>query len=128
MNYVGGGFLCVSNHIDSFTGKKYPIIILGKEAYGRHAKGKYADFGGGKEKKDKTIYHTILREVREELYVDLGSVDIVKSLPYIDLPIGKRGKKYKLCIGRIETILLRVPLNMYHVSTKKKAKVNIVPM
>jgi len=102
MQYSGGGFLCVELYPDKNTQIARPAIVLGEEAYGRKIKGKYADFGGSKDKKDISIYHTILRETREEAYIDIGSVSLVKSLPYIDIPLSKRF--YKLVIGRIDGI------------------------
>lgn len=92
MTYVGGGFLpiiCINNN---------PIIILGREYYGKN-KGLYADFGGGIDyKKDSNIYDTILRETREEFYLLIKNI---YQLPHVDVPNNNR-KYYKLIIGKID--------------------------
>jgi len=105
MIYSGGGFLCVELYTNPKTLLQRPAIILGEEAYGKRSKGKYADFGGGHEKKDANIYHTIYRETFEELYTDLGSSQFVKKLPFVDVKLEKRKERYyKMCIGRIDGI------------------------
>lgn len=92
MTYIGGGFLPITCN----EGK--PILILGREHYGK-SKGLYSDFGGGIDrKKDSNIYDTILRETKEEFYLFLRNI---YQLPHVDVPT-YNGKYYKLVIGRID--------------------------
>lgn len=92
MNYVGGGFLPITCE------KGEPILILGREHYGK-SKGLYADFGGGIDrKKDSNIIDTVLRETREEFYLLIKNI---YTLPYVDVPTYS-GKYYRLVIGRLD--------------------------
>jgi hypothetical protein len=92
--FIGGGIIICELYFDKNTGYRYPAIILGKEMYGKE-KNKYADFGGGFDKKiDNNIYNTILREVLEEAYIHLGNINYIKELPQINIPL-----EYKNSIG-----------------------------
>jgi len=105
INFVGGGIIICELYPNIYNNKIYPAIVLGKEMYGNE-KYKYADFGGGKNKQDKNnIYKTILREVLEESYINLNSLEYIKTLPQINIPINKsikNPKYYKIVIKRID--------------------------
>ena len=58
---MGGGILPVSKH----NGKLY--FLFGKEAFDDSGETGWADFGGGKEPEDNSVFETAVREGAEEL-------------------------------------------------------------
>ena len=99
--YIGGGIVVYELYTELGSGFYYPAIVLGEEMYGRQ-KGKYADFGGGVDKADGgDIEKTIMREAKEELYLDLGSV---KMLPKVELFSGRKGNIIRLYQVRLVRI------------------------
>ena len=63
---MGAGILPISEH----NGKLY--FLFGKESFHHSGQLGWADFGGGKESSDKTIFDTAIREGGEELNGFLG--------------------------------------------------------
>jgi len=97
IQFVGGGLICYELYPEKGSGIWYPSVVLGEEMYGKNIKGKYGDFGGGIEKKDHgNVDRTIFREAREEIYIDLGNVECVETLPKIDLFSGRKGDTVRL--------------------------------
>ena len=93
---MGGGILPVAK----YNGKVY--FLFGKEAFDDSGQTGWADFGGGKEPEDNSVFETAVREGAEELNGFLGSGKTLLNRVKKHMLHVERSKQYTVYIFYID--------------------------